>query len=471
MQIVKSSMPLVVCGFEALLALERPPRAKLQIALMVSVGIAMASLGEFSFDIVGFSQQTGQVITDSARLVLMQRLVSKPSQTKQGLELDPVSALFHVAPSSAILCATISFVLEKDVATSSPPALLIFLNSLCAFALNLSIVVAIQCTSSLFYTLIGSLKATLIVILGGLSFHTPMSGLQAGGYLISSLGLVFYTEMRLPGREGLFEKGLLTGVALSCGEARKGALNSYSEEIVQRSSAARLLTRFGLWIRAGVALLGVLGSYVLLAGYAPSSPGLGAMAANNNDTFAPSAQPAGLPTSAQPIGLPTGTPSLSFDREVTGHFIWWGNLSLSGAEQFIIWGVYSEFSPRCWPLSSDYMVTVCVTSHPDTMETTRWQFRRHDTSRDFLNYTNGLQTLKGGEYVNLGPAFSDLFGGEPFNFTGSWNGRRGSEHGFIASDCVYLMSHSALHSWDVLVRLLAHDQPLSIGMFDPCGLV
>jgi hypothetical protein len=68
----------------------------------------------------------------------------------------------------------------------------LFINANVAFLLNVAVVFLIGCASSLVLTLSGVIKDILLVVGGMVLFGSPVSGMQAFGYSIALLGLVFF---------------------------------------------------------------------------------------------------------------------------------------------------------------------------------------------------------------------------------------------------------------------------------------
>ncbi|CAP70786.1 uncharacterized protein PODANS_3_8480 [Podospora anserina S mat+] len=190
-QMLKATTPVFVLFSSWALGVSQP---NLKVFLNVSVivvGVVIASIGEIKFVWIGFIYQIFGIAFEALRLTMVQRLLSSAE-----FKMDPLVSLYYFAP----VCAAMNFVVALfwefpklsmqevyDVGFMT-----FFLNGLCAFALNVSVVFLIGKTSSLVLTLCGVLKDVLLVVASMIIWGTQVTGLQFFGYSIALGGMVYY---------------------------------------------------------------------------------------------------------------------------------------------------------------------------------------------------------------------------------------------------------------------------------------
>jgi hypothetical protein len=114
----------------------------LKVFLNVSaivIGVIIASFGEIKFVWIGFIYQIAGIIFEALRLTMVQRLLSSAE-----FKMDPLVSLYYFAP----VCAAMNFVIallwevpKVSMAEVYDVGLFtFFLNGLCAFLLNVSVV-------------------------------------------------------------------------------------------------------------------------------------------------------------------------------------------------------------------------------------------------------------------------------------------------------------------------------------------
>ena len=167
---------------------------ELNIVSVISVGVAMTSIGEMEFSWVGFAFQAAALLAESGRLVLTNLLMKE-------LKLDPLSALYYIAPVCCSMIGLAFLVFEFQVfpfeRLLSPMFLLMLLcNGLVAFTLNIAVVMLIGNTSALILTLAGIVKDLMLVFLSVVVFETPVTQLQYLGYTVALLGLNLHKEFK-----------------------------------------------------------------------------------------------------------------------------------------------------------------------------------------------------------------------------------------------------------------------------------
>lgn len=190
-QMLKAAAPIVTLLMGCILGLEHLTSMKCLKMLVIMVGIVMAGAAEASFSFQGILFQILSILFESARIILIQFLISGT-----GLHMDPLVSLYYFAP----VCAFTSFMLSYLLGWSSfewthaveVGFWMLLLNAVIAFLLNVSSVLLIGKTSGLGLVLTGIFKNILLVAAAVSIWGTPISPLQLSGYAISLLGLFIY---------------------------------------------------------------------------------------------------------------------------------------------------------------------------------------------------------------------------------------------------------------------------------------
>lgn len=196
-QMLKAIMPVAVFILGVAVGLEVMSCRMLLIMSVISFGVVIASYGEISINWIGVVYQMGGVAGEALRLIFMEILVKR-----KGIKLNPISIMYYVSPCSA-LCLLIPWIfLEKPKidanATWNFPVSVLMLNSLCTFALNLSVFLVISHTSALTIRVAGVVKDWVVVLLSALLFaDTKLTGINLLGYGIAIAGVAAYNNHKL----------------------------------------------------------------------------------------------------------------------------------------------------------------------------------------------------------------------------------------------------------------------------------
>ncbi|KAM5388480.1 hypothetical protein ACJA88_000344 [Fusarium oxysporum] len=157
----------------------------------IVVGVIIASMGEIHFVTVGVLFQMGGIIFEALRLTMVQRLLSSADY-----KMDPLVSLYYFAPICAVMNGVVALIWEIPRCSMAEVyhvgLFTFFLNGLCAFMLNVSVVFLIGKTSAVVLTLCGVLKDILLVIASMMIWGTQVTGLQFFGYSIALGGMVYY---------------------------------------------------------------------------------------------------------------------------------------------------------------------------------------------------------------------------------------------------------------------------------------
>ncbi|KAL8237998.1 hypothetical protein R6Q59_019079 [Mikania micrantha] len=196
-QMLKAVMPVAVFILGVAAGLEIMSMRMLMIMSVISFGVLVASYGEININWIGVVYQMGGVVGEALRLIFMEIFVRK-----KGLKLNPISMMYYVSPCSA-LCLLIPWIflekpkMEAQGAWSFQP-LVLTLNSLCTFALNLSVFLVIQHTSALTIRVAGVVKDWVVVLLSAILFaDTKLTLINIFGYAIAIGGVAAYNNFKL----------------------------------------------------------------------------------------------------------------------------------------------------------------------------------------------------------------------------------------------------------------------------------
>ena len=196
-QMLKAIMPVAVFVLGVAAGLEVMSYKMLLIMSVISFGVLVASYGEININWIGVVYQMGGVVGEALRLIFMEIFVKR-----KGLKLNPLSVMYYVSPCSAICLFLPWIFLEKPKMDEHgpwnfPPVLLI-LNCLCTFALNLSVFLVITHTSALTIRVAGVVKDWVVVLLSAVLFaDTKLTLINLFGYAIAIAGVAAYNNCKL----------------------------------------------------------------------------------------------------------------------------------------------------------------------------------------------------------------------------------------------------------------------------------
>ncbi|WMV48950.1 hypothetical protein MTR67_042335 [Solanum verrucosum] len=189
-QMLKAIMPVAVFILGVAAGLEMMSCRMLLIMSVISFGVLVASYGEININWVGVIYQMGGVVGEALRLIFMEILVKR-----KGLKLNPVSVI--------ALCLLVPWIfLEKpkmdEQLTWTFHPLVLTLNCICTFALNLSVFLVISHTSALTIRVAGVVKDWVVVLLSALLFaDTKLTLINLCGYAIAIAGVAAYNSHKL----------------------------------------------------------------------------------------------------------------------------------------------------------------------------------------------------------------------------------------------------------------------------------
>lgn len=197
-QMLKAIMPVTVFILGVFAGLEVMSGRMLLIMSVISFGVLVASYGEISISWIGVVYQMGGVVGEALRLIFVEIFVKR-----KGLNLNPISMMYYVSPCSAV-CLLIPWIflempkLEAIGSWNFYIPLVLTLNSLCTFALNISVFLVISHTSALTIRVAGVVKDWVVVLLSALLFaDTKLTPINLFGYAVAISGVAAYNNHKL----------------------------------------------------------------------------------------------------------------------------------------------------------------------------------------------------------------------------------------------------------------------------------
>ncbi|KAI3803626.1 hypothetical protein L1987_31783 [Smallanthus sonchifolius] len=206
-QMLKAIMPVAVFILGVAAGLEAMSCGMLLIMSVISFGVLVASYGEININWIGVVYQMGGVVGEALRLIFMEILVKR-----KGVKLNPISMMFyfrefHFCPCEqnlGSLCSAVClfvpwiFLEMPRMESWTLQPFVLTLNSLCTFALNLSVFLVIQHTSALTIRVAGVVKDWVVVLLSAILFaDTKLSMVNLLGYAIAIAGVAAYNNYKL----------------------------------------------------------------------------------------------------------------------------------------------------------------------------------------------------------------------------------------------------------------------------------
>ncbi|KAL8498795.1 hypothetical protein ACS0TY_021936 [Phlomoides rotata] len=196
-QMLKALMPVAVYSIGILLKKDSFNNSTMSNMVAISLGVAIAAYGEAMYDSWGVFLQLGAVVFEATRLVMIQILL-----TSKGINLNPITSLYYVAPSCLIFLAIpwlcVEFPILKKQSLGFHFDFLIFgTNSLCAFALNLAVFLLVGKTSALTMNVAGVVKDWLLIAFSWSVIKDTVTPLNLFGYGLAFLGVGYYNHSKL----------------------------------------------------------------------------------------------------------------------------------------------------------------------------------------------------------------------------------------------------------------------------------
>ncbi|KAK8558965.1 hypothetical protein V6N13_098567 [Hibiscus sabdariffa] len=195
-QMLKALMPVAVYSLGVLFKKEAFKTDTMANMLSISLGVAIAAYGEARFDTWGVVLQLGAVAFEATRLVMIQILL-----TSKGIALNPITSLYYVAPCCLVFLLVpwiyVEFPVLKETSELHFDFLIFGTNSLCAFALNLSVFLLVGKTSALTMNVAGVVKDWLLIAFSWSVIKDTVTPINLFGYGLAFLGVAYYNHSKL----------------------------------------------------------------------------------------------------------------------------------------------------------------------------------------------------------------------------------------------------------------------------------
>ncbi|KAK3398996.1 triose-phosphate transporter family-domain-containing protein [Sordaria brevicollis] len=267
-QMLKAAAPVAVLLTGWVWGVEQPSQSRLINVLFIVFGVGLASFGEIAFSLKGFLFQFGGIVFEAMRLIMIQVLLKGDGQ-----KMDPLVSLYYFAP----VCASMNFVVAlftefrffQIADLYKTGFLLLLLNAVVAFMLNISSVCLIGKTSGLVMTLTGILKNILLVGASVVIWQTSITPMQFFGYAIALGGLVYYSL----GRDQIVEIATQLWTFIRNvweNSPAYSAVSSSSEENSGHQGGLPSAVKRGLLVGLGIIVVVILAAGYIYGGTDPS---------------------------------------------------------------------------------------------------------------------------------------------------------------------------------------------------------
>lgn len=196
-QMLKAIMPVAVFLLGASFGLEELSMKMMGTMTIISAGVSIASYGEVNFNWIGVVYMMGGVVGEAFRLIFIELLLKR-----KGLKLDPIIMMYYVSPCSALCLFVPWLILEKPKMDAAVQwhfdPVIMTLNALCTFALNVSVFLVISHTSALTIRVAGVIKDWVVVLVSVYLFaDAKLTVINIFGYVIAIFGVYLYNAQKL----------------------------------------------------------------------------------------------------------------------------------------------------------------------------------------------------------------------------------------------------------------------------------
>uniref|UniRef100_A0A7I3ZYS5 Sugar phosphate transporter domain-containing protein n=1 Tax=Physcomitrium patens TaxID=3218 RepID=A0A7I3ZYS5_PHYPA len=191
------TLPVAVFLLGASFGLEELSMKMMGTMTIISAGVSIASYGEVNFNWIGVVYMMGGVVGEAFRLIFIELLLKR-----KGLKLDPIIMMYYVSPCSALCLFVPWLILEKPKMDAAVQwhfdPVIMTLNALCTFALNVSVFLVISHTSALTIRVAGVIKDWVVVLVSVYLFaDAKLTVINIFGYVIAIFGVYLYNAQKL----------------------------------------------------------------------------------------------------------------------------------------------------------------------------------------------------------------------------------------------------------------------------------
>ncbi|KAK7396223.1 hypothetical protein VNO78_17075 [Psophocarpus tetragonolobus] len=198
-QAVGATTPFFTAVFAYLATLKREAWVTYAALVPVVAGVVIASGGEPGFHLFGFIMCLSATAARAFKSVLQGILLSS-----EGEKLNSMNLLLYMSPIAVLVLLPAALIMEPNVVDVTLTLakdhksmwLLLMLNSVTAYAANLTNFLVTKHTSALTLQVLGNAKGAVAVVISILLFRNPVTVLGMGGYTITVMGVAAYGETK-----------------------------------------------------------------------------------------------------------------------------------------------------------------------------------------------------------------------------------------------------------------------------------
>jgi Triose-phosphate Transporter family len=234
-EVVKSGVPMLVLAYRIMAGRESFSMAKLLVVCLLVIGVAMTSLGDVTFGIVGFVMAVAAMITAALRLVMMEVLLSGENK------MSPILSLMYIGPITAVslIIPFLSFEYERLFKSQfvAPEngwytASLVAGGAGFAFLLNISQLMLLSYSTALTCCVVGVVKFVALIGISSWMFpDTRLTLTNDIGLVAAVLGISLYNYLNIVQlKEKERDNAVDSGVAPGLGALHKAGSNVEREE-------------------------------------------------------------------------------------------------------------------------------------------------------------------------------------------------------------------------------------------------
>jgi drug/metabolite transporter (DMT)-like permease len=195
-QMLKALTPVVVYALGISAGMERHDNSVLAAVCILVVGPLLCTLGEARFSLTGFIAMMLSVVSEGARSLMQQHILSD-------LRFGVVEGVFYIcsAATAFLLMAFLTlestaFVKADGWGKISDHPLPFIVAALLAFGVNFAGFLVIKHTSSLTLKVLVNIRNAGVLVAGALLLREPVAVLQMFAFALSSMGTAMYSRAR-----------------------------------------------------------------------------------------------------------------------------------------------------------------------------------------------------------------------------------------------------------------------------------